>query len=84
MKEISSKRQDDTRRKALDNIPSGLDETYIRDLQKLEKTEDFEIGYRAFIWLLYGNKPLRLSHLATAAAISPDYPFDEEQRLDEN
>ena len=84
MEEISSKKQDSARRKALDNIPSGLDETYLRDLQKLEKTDDFEIGYRAFIWLLYCKRPLRLSHLATAAAIRPDYPFNDEQRLDEN
>lgn len=29
-------------------------------------------------------RPLRLSHLATAASIDPDFPFNAEQRLDED
>jgi len=84
MKNIGSQKRDSARRKALDNIPSGLNETYVRDLDKLKQNpEDNEIGHRAFTWLLYCSQPLRLSHLATAAAINPDDPFTDDQKLDE-
>src|SRR5271170_7208605 len=85
MIELSTKRSDYDRRKALDHIPSGLDETYVRDLDKLKKVPaDFQIALRALTWLLYSTQPLRLSHLATAAAVDPNCVFSEDQRLDQN
>jgi len=85
MKEVGSKNRDSARREALNNIPSGLDETYVRDLDRLKKVhDDFDIGLRALTWLLYCNRPLRLSHLATAAVINPECAFSKDQRLDED
>ena len=57
----------------------------MRDLDKLKKVpDDYEIALRALTWLLYSTQPLRLSHLATAAAIDPDCVFSDDQRLDQN
>ena len=79
--EIRDLSRDSARRAAIDCLPRGLPETYKRILDRVDTVDNAEIGRRALAWLLYSMRPLRLSHLATAASIDPGFPFDSEQRL---
>lgn len=82
---LATLKQDAARRKALNKIPPGLDETYVRILDQLKNTpDDLQIALRALTWLLYCGWPMTLTYLATAASVDPNYPYNEEQRLDEN
>jgi ankyrin repeat protein len=57
----------------------------MRILDKLKDTpDDLEIALRALTWLLYCSRPLKLSHLASAASIDPDTDYDEGQKLDKD
>lgn len=84
---VGKKRCDSDRRKVLNNLPSGLDETYKRILDQLNETndahDDLEFALRILTWLLYCNRCMKLSLLATAASIDPKHRFHEDQRLDE-
>ena len=84
LNEIRELNRDAARRVAIDRLPRSLPETYKRILDRVNDPDNVEIGRRALAWLLYSLRPLRLSHLATAASIDPGFPFNSEQRLGED
>jgi hypothetical protein len=58
----------------LRSLPTGLEEFYTEILRELEKREEHDIhdGLRMFLFVLFTNRPLRLSELRHALAISGD------------
>jgi hypothetical protein len=74
--------RDSARRNALENLPPGLPETYMRIMNKLSQYPDcLQIAIRAMRWLLFSVRPLYLHELAVAAVID-SHEFSEEQKLD--
>lgn len=73
------------RREALNNLPPGLTETYIRILDRIGMAaEDLKIVTAALTWIVRGKRPLRLSELAIATALllqTDEGIFDEDQKL---
>ena len=69
-------------RRALRTLPRTLDETYERILKNV-KEEHLEDVLKMLRWLIYAKRPLTLSELAEAVAISVDDApiFDPESRL---
>ncbi|KAF6747117.1 hypothetical protein DFP72DRAFT_611641 [Ephemerocybe angulata] len=58
--------------KALDQLPSGVDEMYKHTLERInaQPDEDVSIAHRVFIWLLYSSRNLSLLELQHALAVS--------------
>ncbi|KAF5336511.1 hypothetical protein D9611_006563 [Ephemerocybe angulata] len=58
--------------KALDQLPSGVDEMYEHTLERInaQPDEDVSIAHRVFIWLLYSTRNLSLLELQHALAVS--------------
>ena len=64
-------------RKALDELPITLDDTYERVLQEIHK-EKWQHAHRLFQCLVAAIRPLRVEELAEIFAIR----FDQESALD--
>ena len=75
--------RDSARRKAIENLPPGLPETYRRILQRIGNGSDnLEVAKKALMWLIFCKRPLRLTELAVAIAVDPtDECFDDEKKL---
>jgi len=73
-------------RETLDNLPSGLHETYRRILEKIRKVPNrWEIARKIFMWLICCKRPLSLDELAVAVAIdSEDKIFNDAKRVFRN
>ena len=60
-------------RKALDDLPSSLNETYERILFKIkEDAHAAEVVRNALAWLVVGPSPLRLSEIMDGLSVDPD------------
>jgi hypothetical protein len=59
--------RDSARRKALDDLPPGLYETYKRDLDRLSSTPDrLRITLGALKWLVFATESIVVEHLAAS------------------
>lgn len=69
-------------RKALQNLPKTLDDTYTRLFLEIDEAYRQE-AKSALLWLAFSERPLRLTELAEAIVINPrsDPPFDPEERF---
>ncbi|KAL8942148.1 MAG: hypothetical protein Q9216_001833 [Gyalolechia sp. 2 TL-2023] len=68
-------------KKALDQLPVTLDETYERILGAIEPADTVE-AYHILQWLAFAERPLTLEEIAEAAVTNEDGgPIDPEERL---
>lgn len=68
-------------KKALDQLPVTLDETYERILGGIEPSDAVE-AYNILQWLAFAERPLTLEEIAEAAVTNEDgSPIDPEERL---
>jgi hypothetical protein len=68
-------------RKALDDLPDGLDDTYERILLGVPR-HHIDVVHKIFQWLSISTSPLTLLELHDAIAIDPELDFlDEESQL---
>lgn len=68
-------------KKALEQLPPTLDETYERILRAIEPNDTAE-AYHILQWLAFAERPLMLEEVAEAAVTRGDGgPFDPEDRL---
>jgi ankyrin repeat protein len=69
-------------RRALNNLPRTLDETYTRLFLDIDPSYQQDAKY-ALAWLAFSGRPLLLTELAEAIAIDPksSRPFDPEERF---
>lgn len=72
-------------RKALESLPSTLDETYARILCKIDESYR-RLAIKAFKWLVYSQRPLEVQELVEVLAIDveDEHPFDVDRRLPEH
>jgi hypothetical protein len=66
--------------KALQNVPRGLGDTYLRILEAIPPDRKKQ-ALVALTWLIYSVRPLSLSELAAASSIDPtrDPPIDQDR-----
>src|SRR5689334_8417854 len=71
-------------RKALQSLPSTLDETYARILRNIDDAWSPSVA-RILEWLVFSATPLHLAEVAELVAIdiNEDPPFDPSRRLPE-
>lgn len=68
-------------KKALDQLPVTLDETYDRILRGIEPSDSNE-AFNILQWLAFAERPLTLEEVAEAAVTNEDgSPIDAEERL---
>ncbi|KAI5841806.1 ankyrin repeat-containing domain protein [Morchella snyderi] len=67
-------------RKALQNLPATMDETYTRCLASIEKKSksEIELAKKIFMWLTYAQRPMRLGELSQAVAMELDMETPED------
>ena len=73
-------------RKALQNLPREVDETYDDAWQRIERQneDDRELAKRVFCWITYACRPLTVDELQHALAITPDMTeMDADNIIDE-
>lgn len=92
LNEIARADRSSARWKALRSFPRGHEELYKRILDRLGRSssdgddgnDTRTLALRVLAWLLYGSVPLNLALLASAASISPNEAFTEDQRVDDD
>ena len=69
-------------RKALHDLPKGLDATYNRMLQRINREDQKHVA-RVLEWLSFSLRPLLLEEIAEIFTldIEADEPFDADNRL---
>ncbi|KAH7350622.1 hypothetical protein BKA65DRAFT_242529 [Rhexocercosporidium sp. MPI-PUGE-AT-0058] len=69
-------------KKALKDLPQGLDATYDRMLARINSEDQKQVA-RVLKWLSYSLRPLLLEEIAEIFILDPsaDVPFDDENRL---
>lgn len=69
-------------RKALHDLPKGLDATYDRMLERIDPADQKQVA-RVLEWLSFSLRPLLLEEVAEIFILDPnsEVPFDEENRL---
>ena len=74
-------------RKTVNSLPSGLDDSYKRTLQRIDSQPkaDISLARKAILWLTYAFRSLSIAELQHALAVS-DQPvgFDEDDIAEEN
>ena len=68
--EISRLRTDAGVKKALNQLPSSLEDSYLRILNTVAEA-DIDFAKRALLWLAYSSCPLQLKELAEAIILDP-------------
>jgi hypothetical protein len=68
-------RRDELITQALDTLPQGLDDTYVRIVQHIEnrKPPERDLALRTLMWILYAKRPLRIQELQHALAADRAY-----------
>ena len=81
---MSESRKDREVQKALDILPLGLNETYIRALDQINAQPPYtkELARKTFMWVIYGKRPLGTKELQHALATDEPYHFAEGTKLD--
>ncbi|PGH01369.1 hypothetical protein GX51_05301 [Blastomyces parvus] len=79
--EVSEARQDRQIREALDCLPSGLNETYMRMLHDIEAQTEYQkrVAQNTLMWILNAKRPLTRARLKLAVSLSldPDSDFND-------
>jgi Ankyrin repeats (3 copies) len=71
------------RKKAIDQLPPGLPETYQRIVAAISRSpDDLDLLRKAITWVIYSTRPLKMHELATAVVIQPGFEFTSDQQLD--
>ncbi|EXJ88045.1 hypothetical protein A1O1_04972 [Capronia coronata CBS 617.96] len=70
--EISHLRTDAAVKRALHKLPSSLEGSYLRILQKINR-EDIIFARRTMLWLAYASHPLTPTELAEAIVLDPEF-----------
>jgi ankyrin repeat protein len=89
IKAICDEYTDDDIRLALQNLPSDLEQTYVRALRKILKgpksqKSQAEIARKVFNWVACARRPMLLEELREAISITPGQPSFIEARLINN
>ena len=78
---LSLQRTPNAVRKALQELPETIDETYSAILQRIHDS-DKDLAREALFWLSFALKPLSLSELSEAVVLEDNYTdLDEDSRL---
>jgi len=61
-------------RKALENLPKGIDDTYDEAMERIERQDEGrkEIAKRVLSWITYAIRPLSVDELQHALAVDDD------------
>ena len=83
---IANLKRHEARRKALEKLPPGLDETYTRIFEAIKIIPDnLCIAQKTLVWLMYCQRQMKLEELAIAVAIDQDDEmFHRGKQLDQN
>jgi hypothetical protein len=75
---VSESRRDREVQKALDVLPLGLNETYIRALDQISAQPPYkrELARKTFMWVMYAQRPLTMKELQHALATDEPYNLD--------
>jgi ankyrin repeat protein len=74
-------------RKALENLPKELDDTYSEAMQRIQSQdeEDAKLAKQVLFWISYAFRPLTISQVRHALAVEPgNITFDEDALPDED
>ncbi|KAL9018700.1 MAG: hypothetical protein Q9185_004014 [Variospora sp. 1 TL-2023] len=81
MESLSSKTNIKAVKKAIANLPNGLNQLYDEAFERIngQKEDDRELAHRALRWVAYAYEPLTVHELEEALAIDPEADdFDRE------
>jgi ankyrin repeat protein len=83
--EVSESRKDREVAKALQLLPTGLDATYIRSLEQIEKQKDYmrRLAFKTLRWVVYAQRPLTTDELRCALAAEEELITRVNEELDD-
>jgi ankyrin repeat protein len=83
--EVSKCKNDREVEKALRTLPSGLDATYVRSLEQINRQEDYRrrLAFRTLRWVMYAERPLTTTELQHALAAEKMLDIEQGEELDE-
>ena len=89
IKAICDEYTDDDIRLALQDLPTDLEQTYVRALRKIlkgskSKKSQAEIARKVFNWLACARRPMLLEELREALSVTPGQPSFVESQLINN
>lgn len=87
MDSLASKNTTKAVRKALETMPTTLDDTYDDAVKRIEDQieEDRELALRVLSWVSYASRPLKVDELRQALAVEPEETeFDHENMPDQD
>ncbi|KAF8463918.1 hypothetical protein BDZ91DRAFT_764439 [Kalaharituber pfeilii] len=70
--DICEQLNDEEIRATLESLPSDLDKTYIRILERINKKRNKDVAVQAFQWLIAARRQLSLKELTEAVVIKGD------------
>lgn len=79
--DICRENNDEEIRKVLRSLPSGLNETYARILERIQKDRKPDVAKKVFQWLAAARRPLSLDELAESTALEPSRLLWDERCL---
>jgi hypothetical protein len=74
-------------RKALENLPKEVDDTYDEAIQRIEgqAQDDRELAKRILAWITFARRPLNMKEFQNAMAVAPGMTsMDDENIIDED
>ncbi|KAH7113921.1 hypothetical protein B0J13DRAFT_460468, partial [Dactylonectria estremocensis] len=78
--ELCSTHSNDDIRRALQNLPESLEETFNRALDRILKRREAKIAQRAFTWIGAANRPLSLEQLHEVLPIEIKQPYSKPEQ----
>src|SRR5271170_6044640 len=83
--EVSKCKNDREVEKALQTLPSGLDATYVRSLEQINRHGDYRkmLAFRTLRWVMYAERPLTTTELQHALAAEKVLDIELVEELDE-
>ena len=82
--EVSESRKDREVEKALQILPTGLDATYFRSLEQIEKQKEYmrRLAFKTLRWVVYAQRPLATNELRHALAAEEEMDVKTDEELD--
>ncbi|KAH8726168.1 ankyrin repeat-containing domain protein [Phaeosphaeriaceae sp. PMI808] len=82
--EISKAQKDRLVENALETLPQGLPDTYIRILERIEGQSPYmrELAFNCLAWIIYARRPLSIEEMQIALATRSSYSSGQELELD--
>ena len=83
--EVSESRKDREVEMALQTLPTGLDATYVRSLEQIEKQKDYmrKLAFKTLRWVVYAQRPLTTDELRHALAAEEESHVKADEELDD-